>query len=203
MVVGIFTVKPIPLPLTSADHSHATEEYELIQSGDAVLFIGEPDWEDTDDTLFLGKSLNGEFSPVDSNGHPVHEDTQKTLRASNLEADEDEDAETDSVSAPLLSHDQETSSYRVPVPRSVAELNPSSSYHEKGVVDEDGLPDIHGMRLWSTPDFYLVFLIIGICKYLLFRAFECGTYFPLYRWRHWDYVSVRLTLSRLFEFILP
>jgi len=58
---------------------------------------------------------------------------------------------------------QETSSYRVPVPCSVGELNPSSSCRERSVVDKDGLPDIHGMQLWSTPDFYLIFLIIGIC----------------------------------------
>jgi hypothetical protein len=78
------------------------------------------------------------------------------------ERNTEEEAEADS--APLLPHEQEPSSYQVPVPPPAVELNPSVSlHHERSVGDKDGLPDIHGKRLWVTPDFYLVFVIIGIC----------------------------------------
>ena len=58
------------------------------------------------------------------------------------------DTEADAESAPLLSNEQESSLHR-----------------ERGVGDKDLLPDIHGKRLWLTPDFYLVFVIMGICRW--------------------------------------
>ena len=76
----------------------------------------------------------------------------------------DTEADVDSDSAPLLSHGQEPSSSQVPLLPSAVELNPSASLHrERSVGDKDGLPDIHGMQLWVTPDFHLVLMIIGIC----------------------------------------
>lgn len=74
------------------------------------------------------------------------------------------DTEADADTAPLLSHEQEPSSYQAPFLPSVVELNPPVSlYRERNVGDKGGLPDIHGKRLWATPDFYLVFVIMAIC----------------------------------------
>ena len=73
-------------------------------------------------------------------------------------------AEEEADSAPLLPHGQEHSSYQVPVLPSAVGFNPSVGlHHERSVGDKSGLPDIHGKRLWVTPDFYLVFMIMGIC----------------------------------------
>ncbi|KAI9566752.1 major facilitator superfamily domain-containing protein [Boletus coccyginus] len=75
------------------------------------------------------------------------------------------DTEADADSAPLLSHEQEPSSYQAPFLPSAVELNPPVSLHrERNVGDKGGLPDIHGKRLWATPDFYLVFVIMAICS---------------------------------------
>lgn len=71
------------------------------------------------------------------------------------EAQAEARAEVDS--APLLSHEQEPPLYQVPIPPPGVELQ------ERSVGDKDVLPDIHGMRLWLTPDFYLIFMIMGIC----------------------------------------
>lgn len=72
------------------------------------------------------------------------------------------EAETDSM--PLLEYEQESGSYRVPLSPSVVELNASANLHcERGAGEKDWLPDIHGKRLWLSPDFYLIFLIKAIC----------------------------------------
>ena len=83
--------------------------------------------------------------------------------ALDLEGDVEGEEEADSV--PLVPLDQEPSSYQVPVPPSAVQLTSFSAslHHERCVGDKDGLPDIHGKQLWVTPDFYLVFVIIGIC----------------------------------------
>lgn len=83
-------------------------------------------------------------------------------------SDPEGNAEEEADSAPLLPHEQEPGSYQVPFPPSAVELNHSVSLrHERSVGEKDGLPDIHGKRLWATPDFYLVFVITGICRWLL------------------------------------
>lgn len=75
--------------------------------------------------------------------------------------DPEVDTEADADSAPLLSHEREPSSYQVPVPPSSVELNrPVILHRERSVEDKD----IHGKRLWLTPDFYLAFMIMGICR---------------------------------------
>ncbi|KAH0839347.1 major facilitator superfamily domain-containing protein [Lanmaoa asiatica] len=118
MLIGLFIIKPVPLPPTSS-----IEDYDPIPSGDAVVFIGESQ-------VALGPEV---------------------------------DAEAHVDSTPLLSHEQEHSSYQVPVPPSTVKLNsPASLHRERSVGDRDGSPDIHGKRLWFTPDFYLVFMIMGI-----------------------------------------
>ena len=82
-----------------------------------------------------------------------------------LDPEGDCEAEAEADSTPLLRHEQEPSSYQVLVPPSAVELNPSVSLHnERSVGDKDGLPDIHGKRLWVTPDFYLIFIIMAICR---------------------------------------
>lgn len=67
--------------------------------------------------------------------------------------------------APLLRHERESGLYHVPLSPSTVELYPTATLHhdERSAGDRDDLPDIHGKRLWLTPDFYLVFLIMGIC----------------------------------------
>ena len=73
-------------------------------------------------------------------------------------------AATDSM--PLLQHEQESTSYHVALSPSVVELNPPEALHcERGVGDNDALPDIHGKQLWLTPDFYLVLVIMAICEW--------------------------------------
>ncbi|KAF8121388.1 major facilitator superfamily domain-containing protein [Boletus edulis] len=77
--------------------------------------------------------------------------------------DSEADVDADADSAPLLLHEQETSSYQASLPTSAVELNPPVHVHrERSVGDKDALPDIHGKRLWLTPDFYLVFMIMAI-----------------------------------------
>lgn len=128
MLIGLFIVKPIPLPPTSLNARCETtiEGYVPIPSGDAVVFVGE----------------------------------------SQVASDSEVDAEVDVDSVPLLSHEQEQSSYQVPVPPSAVKLNlPVNSHHEQSVGDKDELPDVHGKGLWLTPDFYLVFTIMAICGY--------------------------------------
>ncbi|KAF8120704.1 major facilitator superfamily domain-containing protein [Boletus edulis] len=81
--------------------------------------------------------------------------------------DSEADVDADADSAPLLphEHEQETSSYQASLPTSAVELNPPVHVHrERSVGDKDALPDIHGKRLWLTPDFYLVFMIMAICS---------------------------------------
>lgn len=76
------------------------------------------------------------------------------------------DTEADADSASLLSNEQELepSLYQVPVSPSDLELKLPVDFHrERGVGDKDMLPDIHGKQLWLTPDFYLVFVIMGLC----------------------------------------
>ena len=80
-----------------------------------------------------------------------------------LDPEGDNEAEAEADSAPLLPHGQEPSSYQALVPPSAVELNPSVSLHEGSVGDKEGSPDVHGKRLWVTPDFYLVFTIMAIC----------------------------------------
>lgn len=126
MLIGLFMVKPVPLPSTSYNTGHEAtiEGYDPIPSGDTVVFMGE----------------------------------------SQVALDSEVDAHVDVDSAPLLPRDQEQSLYQVPSPHPAVELNPPvSSNRERSVGERDGLPDIHGKRLWLTPDFYLVFIIMGIC----------------------------------------
>ena len=74
------------------------------------------------------------------------------------------DTEADADSAPLLLHKQGPGSYQVSVSVSAAEMNPPvGSHHERSFENKDMLPDICGMRLWFTADFYLVFVIMAIC----------------------------------------
>ncbi|KAG8220377.1 major facilitator superfamily domain-containing protein [Butyriboletus roseoflavus] len=127
MLIGLFIVKPVPLPPTSLNAQDETtiEGYDPIPSGDTVVFMEE----------------------------------------SQLASDSEVDAEVDVDSVPLLSHEQEQSSYQVPVLPSAVKSNlPVSLHHEISVGDKDGLPDIHGKGLWLTPDFYLIFTIMGICS---------------------------------------
>ena len=75
-------------------------------------------------------------------------------------------AEAATDCTPLLRHEQEFTSYRVVLSPSVVELNPPEALHcERGVGDNDPLPDIHGKQLWLTPDFYLVLVIMAICEW--------------------------------------
>ncbi|KAG6375350.1 major facilitator superfamily domain-containing protein [Boletus reticuloceps] len=81
--------------------------------------------------------------------------------------DSEADVDADADSAPLLPHEQETSSYQASLPTSAVKLNPPVHLHRErsvGNKDKDALPDIHGKRLWLTPDFYLVFMIMAICS---------------------------------------
>ena len=78
--------------------------------------------------------------------------------------DTEAEVEEEADSALLLSHEQRFSSDLAPLPPSAIGLNsPVSLHREKSIEDKDGLPDIHGMQLWVTPDFHLVLMIIGIC----------------------------------------
>jgi hypothetical protein len=123
MLIGLFIVKPVPLPTSS---SATIEGYDSIPSGDGVVFAGE--------------------------AHVT------------LDPEGDAEAEAEADSTPLLPHEQEPSSYQVIVPPSAVEFNPSVSLHnERSIGDKDGLPNIHGKRLWVTPDFYLIFVIMAIC----------------------------------------
>lgn len=121
MLLGLLTVKLVPLPLTSSGtlDGATIEGYDPIPSGDTLVFTG---------------------------------DAQLTLGS-------EADTEADADSAPFLSHEQQPSLYQLPP--SAAELN--IPVRERGVEDQDVLPDIHGKRLWLTPDFHLVFVIMGIC----------------------------------------
>ncbi|KAF8550215.1 MFS general substrate transporter [Imleria badia] len=123
MLIGLFTIKSVPLHPTS---SHATVEgYDSIPSGDGIVFIGE--------------------------GQVVEDP----------EADSEAEAEADFAS--LLSHEQEPSSYQIPVP--LLKLNHAANLHcEPSTGDKNGLPDIHGKQLWLTPDFHLIFVIVAICS---------------------------------------
>lgn len=80
------------------------------------------------------------------------------------EADAEAETEAEADFAPLLSHEQGPSSYQVPVPPSSVKLNPPANLHsERNAGEKDGLPDIHGKRLWLTSDFYLIFIVMSIC----------------------------------------
>ncbi|KAH0832921.1 major facilitator superfamily domain-containing protein [Lanmaoa asiatica] len=105
MLIGLFIVKPVPLPPTSSNGRHETtiDGYEPIPSGEAVVFIRESQ-------VALGP-----------------EDTEVSVPLSTIKSD-----------------------------------SPASFHHERRVSDNDRLPDVHGKRLWLTPDFYLVFVIVGI-----------------------------------------
>ena len=71
------------------------------------------------------------------------------------------DTEADADSAQLVPH----------------ELEPRVSLHpERSIEEKDVLPDIHGKQLWLTPDFYLFFVIIAICGWLL-RIFKLDAHF--------------------------
>jgi len=122
MLIGLFTIKPVPLHPT---YSHALAEgYDSVTGGDSFVFVGE----------------------------------------AQVALDREADVEADADSAPLLSHGQESGSYQA-LPPSAVESNPPVSLHREGCVgDKCGLPDVHGKRLWATPDFYLVFAIMAICR---------------------------------------
>jgi len=107
MLIGLFIVKPVPLPTSS---SPTIEGYDSIPSGDGVVFAGE--------------------------AHVT------------LDPEGDAEAEAEADSTPLLPHEQE----------------PMSLHNERSIGDKDGLPNIHGKRLWVTPDFYLIFVIMAICS---------------------------------------
>ncbi|KIJ21221.1 hypothetical protein PAXINDRAFT_165940 [Paxillus involutus ATCC 200175] len=115
MLVGLFIVRPVPLPPPSSGtrHNTTTEGYNLIPIGDAGVYIADPE-----------------------------------------EAD----------SAPLLSHECESSSHHLSEPSSSVEMIPPWSPSRGRGEDKDGMPNIHGKQLWLTPDFYLILAIIGICS---------------------------------------
>ncbi|KAG9309730.1 major facilitator superfamily domain-containing protein [Chiua virens] len=72
-------------------------------------------------------------------------------------------AEAETDSAPLLSHQRGTKVHQDSIPPSGVESNTAMALnHERNTGDEDVLPNIHGKRLWLTSDFYLVFIIMAI-----------------------------------------
>ncbi|KIK95478.1 hypothetical protein PAXRUDRAFT_826958 [Paxillus rubicundulus Ve08.2h10] len=122
MLVGLFIVRPVPLPPPSSKtrHDTTTEGHNPILIGDAGVFIADPE----------EAEINAE--------------------------------ETDS--APLLSHEYESSSYHLPETSSAIEMSPPQSPNCGWGEDKDGMPNIHGKQLWLTPDFYLILTIMGICS---------------------------------------
>ncbi|KAF9224559.1 MFS general substrate transporter [Gyrodon lividus] len=126
MLIGLFIVRPVPLPSPSSGtrHDATTEGYDPIHSGEAAVFITDPEEEE------IGAQADAEEPDC----------------------------------APLLSPEYENGSYHVPEPSSAVEMNPARSLSRGRGEGKDGMPNIHGKQLWLTPNFYLIFTIMGICS---------------------------------------
>jgi hypothetical protein len=148
MIIGFFLIRPIPL-----DYNEKAEQYEPVSAHPDHLAPGLSQRNDSQSPLLSPERSDDEGSESEVEEENSIPRTPGFVGEAGLAPDR-----------AVREHDVEMSPTRHTRRLSTPRHSPRS-LSRSAAVTHDTTPNVHGLKLWKSPDFYLLFSILSLCEF--------------------------------------
>ena len=148
MVLGFFFIRPIPL-----DHSEKAEQYEPVSAHPERLAPGLSQRNDSQSPLLSPERSDEEGSEAEFEEENDILRTPGFVGEAGLPPDH-----------AVREHDVEMSP-TMHTGRPLTPRHSPRSLRRGAAITHDTTPNVYGLKLWRSPDFYLLFSILSLCEF--------------------------------------